>query len=305
MPLNYTDSELKLSLKSSSVLIVDDQLLSVIVLKRILAEHFNVITANSGEEAIEVCKINAPDIILLDITMGGMSGIEMCLKLKTTPESQDIPVIFVTSFENQETACWEAGAVDFVKKPINPETLFRRVRAHITIKLQQDLLSQKVYLDDLTKVFNRRYFDAHFKKVELSALREKSDYALLLIDIDYFKQYNDIYGHIQGDNALRLVAQTLTNSLQRPSDFVARYGGEEFIVVLPNTSSEGALCVAEKLKKNIIDLGILHKYSEFNFLTVSIGGSTLQPHRNNKSTLDLADKKLYKAKDLGRNQVCF
>ena len=184
--------------------------------------------------------------------------------------------------KTKKRECWEAGAVDFIKKPINTETLFRRVRAHITLKLQHDLLNQKVFLDDLTKVFNRRYFDAHFSKMERSALREKVDYALLLIDIDYFKQYNDLYGHVQGDTVLNLVAQTITNSLQRPTDFVARYGGEEFVVVLPHTSTEGAICVADKIKKNIIDLKILHEYSEYGFVTISIGGSTLQPYESNK-----------------------
>lgn len=305
MPINYSDHQLKLSLRGSKVLIVDDQLLSIIVLRKILSVHFNIVTANSGEEAISVCKQNPPDIILLDINMEGMSGIETCLKLKNTSETQSIPVIFVTSFENQEEECWEAGAVDFIKKPINPETLFRRVRAHITMKLQHDLLNQKVFLDDLTKVFNRRYFDAHFSKMERSALREKVDYALLLIDIDYFKQYNDIYGHVQGDTVLNLVAQTITNSLQRPTDFVARYGGEEFVVVLPHTSIEGAICVADKIKKNVIDLGILHKYSEYEFVTISIGGSTLQPYESNKNTLQLADEKMYESKKQGRNQVCF
>ncbi|MEL0638989.1 diguanylate cyclase [Pseudoalteromonas aliena] len=305
MPINYSDHQLKLSLRGSKVLIVDDQLLSIIVLRKILSVHFNIVTASSGEEAISVCKQNPPDIILLDINMEGMSGIETCLKLKNTSETQSIPVIFVTSFENQEEECWEAGAVDFIKKPINPETLFRRVRAHITMKLQHDLLNQKVFLDDLTKVFNRRYFDAHFSKMERSALREKVDYALLLIDIDYFKQYNDIYGHVQGDTVLNLVAQTITNSLQRPTDFVARYGGEEFVVVLPHTSIEGAICVADKIKKNVIDLGILHKYSEYEFVTISIGGSTLQPYESNKNTLQLADEKMYESKKQGRNQVCF
>ncbi|MBH0021060.1 diguanylate cyclase [Pseudoalteromonas sp. SWXJ133] len=305
MPINYSDHQLKLSLKNSKVLVVDDQLLSLIVLKKILSEHFNVITAGSGEEAIEICNVDVPDIVLLDINMGGMSGIETCLKLKNNTETQDTPVIFVTSFENEEEECWEAGAVDFIKKPIKTETLFRRVRAHITLKLQHDLLNQKVFLDDLTQVFNRRYFDAHFNKMERSALREKVDYALLLIDIDYFKQYNDIYGHVQGDKVLNLVAQTITNSLQRPADFVARYGGEEFVVVLPHTSTEGAICVADKIKKNIIDLKILHEYSEYGFVTISIGGSTLQPYESNKNTLQIADEKMYESKMQGRNQVCF
>ena len=287
MPINYSDHQLKLSLKNSKVLIVDDQLLSLIVLKKILSEHFNVTTAGSGEEAIEICNVNVPDIVLLDISMGGMSGIDTCLKLKNNTETQDIPVIFVTSFENEEEECWEAGAVDFIKKPIIKETLFRRVRAHITLKLQHDLLNQKVFLDDLTKVFNRRYFDAHFSKMERSALREKVDYALLLIDIDYFKQYNDIY------------------SLQRPTDFVARYGGEEFVVVLPHTSTEGAICVADKIKQNVADLEILHKYSEYDFVTISIGGATLQPYVNNKNTLQIADEKMYESKMQGRNKVCF
>ncbi|WP_372810288.1 GGDEF domain-containing protein, partial [Pseudoalteromonas nigrifaciens] len=132
------------------------------------------------------------------------------------------------------------------------------------------------------------------------------EYALLLMDIDYFKQYNDIYGHVEGDVVLHLVAQTIANSLQRPSDFVARYGGEEFVVVLPHTNEEGARCVAEKIKNNIYGLGVLHKYSEFEFVTISIGGATLlQSDEGNMDILQRADKKMYAAKAQGRNTVCF
>jgi len=301
----FANSKLRLNLMNSKVLIVDDQPLSLIVMKKILSKNFLVTTVNSGEKAIEMCELEAPDLILLDIAMDGISGIETCNWLKKNDRTKNIPVIFVTSFENQEDACWEAGGVDFINKPIKPKTLFKRVRAHLTIKIQHDLLLQKVFFDDLTQVFNRRYFNAHADKVELNALREKKDYALLLIDIDYFKQYNDIYGHVQGDVVLKLIAKTITNSLHRPTDFVARYGGEEFVVVLPNTSENGALHVAESIKSNVLKLGILHKHSEFNFITISIGGATLCPHKENKNILEIADKKLYQSKVNGRNQVCF
>ncbi|WP_372763281.1 diguanylate cyclase [Pseudoalteromonas sp.] len=305
MPLNYADNEVSLSLNKSKVLIVDDQLLSLVVLKKILMQYFIVSTVNSGEEAIERCKTDTPDIILLDISMGGMSGVATCQQLKATMNTQHIPVIFVTSLESEESDCWEAGAVDFIKKPINPETVFRRVRAHLTIKLQHDLLSQKVFLDELTQVYNRRYFEAHVNKVAKSAMRDDTQYALLFIDIDYFKQYNDTYGHMQGDNVLSAIAQTIISNIKRPADFVARYGGEEFVVVLPQTAREGALCVAEKIQQHIAQLAIAHQHSEFKVVSVSIGGATSQPNESEKSLLQRADKKMYQAKIHGRNQACF
>jgi len=305
MPINYSDHALQLSLKSSKVLIVEDQLLTLIVLRKALSDRFNVMTSRSGEEAIDLCKLDPPDLILLDINLEGINGIETCLKLKNTYETHDIPVIFITSLESEEGACWEAGAVDFIKKPTNPETLFRRVRAHLMIKAQHDLLNQKVFIDDLTQIYNRRYFDTHFIKIEQSALRENADCALLLIDIDYFKQYNDTYGHVQGDAVLNLVAQTITKSLQRPADFVSRFGGEEFVVVLPHTGNKGANCVADKIKNNVMQLGILHKHSEHEFVTISIGGATLQTRDNSKNTLQLADERMYQSKFQGRNQVSF
>jgi diguanylate cyclase (GGDEF)-like protein len=305
MPLKLSDSKLQLSLKGAKVLVVDDQKLSLIVLEKRLSQHFLVSTASSGEEALEQCKTQTPDLILLDISMEGINGIETCRQFKTNTATKNIPVIFVTSLENAESQCWDAGAVDFITKPVNPDTLYQRVRVHLTIKLQHDLLVKQVFLDGLTNVFNRRYFDAHFDKVELSALREKLDYGLLLIDIDYFKQFNDIYGHLQGDNILSLVAETITNCLHRPTDFVARYGGEEFAVVLPNTSEAGALYVAEKIKNSINALCIPHEFSEHQFLTISIGGATLKPYTKDKNTVEIADKELYKSKAQGRNKINF
>ncbi|MBQ4833281.1 diguanylate cyclase [Pseudoalteromonas sp. MMG010] len=305
MKLNTGLGKIQLNLDNAKVLIVDDQPLSLIVLKKRLSEHFSVSTASSGEDALLQVKNDIPDIILLDISMDGMSGIQTCIEFKNNELTHEIPIIFVTSLQHEETQCWDAGAVDFVTKPINPETLYQRVRSHLTIKFQHDILLKQVFLDGLTNVFNRRYFDSHFEKVELHALREKTDYAVLLIDIDYFKQFNDIYGHLQGDNALIRVAKTITDSLLRPQDFVARYGGEEFVVVLPNTSSEGAKYVAEKIKCNIESLAIEHQFSEHDYLTISIGGATFKSFNDNQQTIEIADKLLYKAKSEGRNRIHF
>ena len=299
------ENEIIASLAKSKILLVDDQPLNIALLQRILSSHYQTSAAQSGEEALLMCETQIPDLILLDIEMAGINGIETCKRLKSNPLTRDIPIIFITSFEEHEDFCWEVGGVDFISKPINQKTVFNRVKVHLTLKLQRDKLLEMVFFDSLTEVYNRRYFDSHLIKTELSAKREGSDYTLILVDIDYFKQFNDTYGHVAGDDALKRVAQTIMDTLQRPSDFVARYGGEEFAVILPFTDLKGGILVAEHIVKNIETLGIPHSASSFKQLTVSAGIATLRSFEGSDCVLTAADQKLYISKQTGRNKLTF
>ncbi|MCQ8878878.1 diguanylate cyclase [Pseudoalteromonas shioyasakiensis] len=303
--MTNVESEIAQSLIKSQVLIVDDQAINISLLQKILSNHYQLTTATSGEQALEICKTQSPDLILLDIEMAGINGIETCKRLKSTPETKDIPIIFITSFEQHEDLCWQVGGVDFISKPINQTTVFNRVKVHLTLKLQRDKLLDMVYLDSLTQVYNRRYFDSHLIKTELSAKREGGDYTIILIDIDFFKQFNDIYGHLKGDEALRDVAQAIMHTLLRPSDFVARYGGEEFAVILPFTDLKGGILVAENIRKNISALNISHSYNTSKQLTVSAGIATLRGIIEQENVLKSADEKLYMSKQTGRNKITY
>ncbi|MGJ8692389.1 MAG: diguanylate cyclase [Thalassotalea sp.] len=309
MPFSKLNDNNEFDLQDSVVLVVDDQPINIQTIYNLISKDYTILAATSGEEALEICYSDSPpDLILLDVVMEGISGIDTCRLLKQRHSTAEIPVIFVTSFQKQtdENECWDCGGVDFIPKPINPITLKNRVRAHLTLKKQKDALLGLVYIDGLTTIFNRRYFDLHIEKISKNSQRGSTDNALLMIDIDFFKNYNDNYGHVLGDEVLKKVARAIKNTLHRAFDFVARYGGEEFAVVLPDTDLEGAIRVAEELNLIVQALAIPHEFSEHNKVTISIGVSTMFTAKlSNRDLLDDADHYLYEAKETGRNKVLY
>lgn len=290
------------------LLVVDDQPANIQVLYQILSPEYEVFMATSGQQAIDFCEKNQPDLILLDVVMPGMSGLEVCQTLKDSLETQHIPVIFVTSISDSasEQACWEAGGVDFIAKPVNPVTVRHRVRVHLTLKQQADTLRQMVFLDGLTGVANRRFFDERMDEEWRRHQRSGNALSLLMIDIDYFKRYNDTYGHQAGDDCLKRVATAIRRQMSRPHDLVARYGGEEFSCILPETSLEGARQVALHEVEAIRELAIPHRASEVSdVVTISVGAATMVPSSETTwaDLISLADMQLYQAKKHGRNRV--
>ncbi|WP_230600341.1 diguanylate cyclase [Vibrio fluvialis] len=290
-----------------TVLVVDDQATNIQLIYQLLKNEYDVLMATTGQQAIAVCREHKPDLILMDVLMPDINGWETCKILKRDPDIATIPVIFVTALTDQddENACWDAGAVDFLQKPINANTLKHRVRAHLTLKHQSDLLRSLAYVDGLTGISSRRHFDQYIETQMGHAFRKQESLGVLLIDIDFFKQYNDRYGHIAGDDCLRQVAQSLKQSCLRSADMVARYGGEEFVLVLPDTDENGLEHIAQRIKQQLEQEVIAHIGSPTSLLTVSAGGAVYQPGDQPGSTeamLVLADTMLYKAKAEGRNQ---
>ena len=291
------------------LLLVDDQPINIQVLYRIFSPDYRVLMATSGAKALELCRADPPDLVLLDVVMPDMDGHEVCRRLKSEEVTCNIPVIFVTAHNDaaEETHGFEAGAVDFIAKPVNPATVRARVKTHLTLKHQSDLLRQMVFIDGLTGVFNRRCFDEQLATEWRRASRSDSSLGLLMLDIDHFKRYNDLYGHQQGDDALRQVAGAIKACLLRPGDLVARYGGEEFACIMPTTNLEGALCVAGRVEQAVRNLQLVHADSDTAaVVTLSIGLALGQPGRDLDATalLALADVQLYRAKHSGRGRVC-
>ncbi|MBR9857411.1 MAG: diguanylate cyclase [Gammaproteobacteria bacterium] len=291
------------------ILIVDDQPVNIRVLHQVFRGQFEVLMATDGEQAITLCREQRPDIILLDVIMPGLSGHEVCRRLKADAATRDIPVIFVTS-QNQdgdEALGFEIGAVDFITKPINPVIVLARVRTHLALKLQSDLLRSIAMIDGLTKVANRRKFDEELAINWRSCQRERRPLSLVLLDLDSFKQYNDNYGHQQGDECLVAVAEALTRSVRRPHDLLARYGGEEFVCILPDTDSQGAIQLAQAMRAAVKALEIAHLHSAAGSLvSISLGIATRIPGPDSspEKLLAEADKQLYRAKQAGRDRVC-
>jgi diguanylate cyclase (GGDEF)-like protein len=291
------------------LLVVDDQRANIQALFQTFASDHQVLMATSGEQALALCARQQPDLVLLDVVMPGMDGHEVCRRLKADPATRDIPLIFVTahSDETAEAQGLDLGAVDFISKPINPKIVRARVRTHLTLKAQSDLLRQWVYIDGLTGVFNRRHFDERLAHTFARAERNGGALSVVLLDVDLFKRYNDRYGHQAGDDCLRRVAAALRSCLNRPGDLVARYGGEEFVCLLPDTGLEAARELARELGAAVRALRIEHADSAVApVVTVSLGlccrdGATAG---SAQALLREADNQLYRAKSMGRDQTC-
>ena len=291
----------------AQVLIVDDQPINIRVLHQVFAEEHDVFMASSGEQALEHCRSNPPDLILLDVVMHGMSGLEVCRALKDNPETAMIPVIFVTSLNTpeEEEACWNAGCVDFITKPINAQTTRNRVRAHLTLKQQSDVLRRLAWIDGLTGIANKRQFDERILQEWRRCRRSQLPLSLAAVDIDHFKTYNDTYGHLAGDDCLRSVVKAIDGCMSRPGDFVARTGGEEFVCVLPSANQQGALAIAERVGQSVRQLHIPHAVSALKVVTVSTGVATMAPgsEESHEQLFARADRALYQAKRAGRARV--
>jgi diguanylate cyclase (GGDEF)-like protein len=263
--------------------------------------------ATNGSDAIAFCEASQPDLVLLDVVMPELSGLDVCRALKASPATADIPVIFVTSLNEpeEESACWDVGAVDFITKPINAKTTRNRVRAHLTLKHQADILRQLAWVDGLTGIPNKRQIDARSEQEFRRSKREELPLAVAVVDIDYFKAFNDTYGHLAGDDCLRSVAQALQASMQRPGDFVGRMGGEEFICIFPGTNLQDATELVQRLDAAVRGLHLPHVGGIEGQVTVSIGVVSGVPQGDVSMAVlvEQADKALYQAKQHGRARV--
>lgn len=290
------------------VLVVDDIALNIQVLNETLQPDYQVYFATNAKDALRIAETVRPDLILLDIMMPETNGYDLLKEIKNNPQLRDIPVIFITAMsETQyETKGLEIGAVDYITKPFNPDIVRLRVKNQIQLKQHRDLLMNLSHIDGLTGVANRRAFDEALEREWLRAKRSKMPISILMIDIDFFKDYNDTFGHSAGDECLKTIASTIKSALFRPSDLVARYGGEEFVCLLPETDIKGASQTADKIKGAIEKLKIPHPSSKVaSHVTVSIGVASRMPidGKGSKVLLDEADKALYSAKRAGRNRI--
>jgi diguanylate cyclase (GGDEF)-like protein len=294
--------------KKQIVLIVDDMATNIEVLDGVLGEEYEILFAANGKDAVEIATDNQPDIILLDVVMPDMDGYEVCAMLKANRKTQDIPVIFVTAMnqEEDESKGLNAGGIDYITKPIRSSIVTARVRNHLELKRYRDHLKVLSSLDGLTGIANRRKLDEVLDYEWRRARRSQIPIALILMDIDYFKPYNDHYGHIAGDDCLKRVAEILKEAIHRPADLPARYGGEEFALLLPETDGAGAVHVAERLQLRMKIANIRHEFSNAApYVTLSMGIGAVVPSDSllNDRLMESADKCLYAAKKNGRNRI--
>ena len=297
------------AIEKEHVLIVDDKHQHRELLMALLTKAgYKVTAVSDGEEAIITADSVMPDLILLDLKMPGLDGFEVCKRLKKTDKTRDTPVIILTCTTETEsiTKGFDVGAVDYVIKPCDNKVLLARIKVHLGLFTKAKKLIFFAESDALTKLANRRRFDEFLELEWRRAKRTKSLIAMLLLDIDCFKAYNDTYGHLEGDRVLQMVAKEIRNACNRPGDLYARYGGEEFAVIFGNITKGSVEIIAERLRAKIESLRIAHSASMVSdVLTVSIGVSSIVPSKKDPQTklISLADKHLYEAKNGGRNRV--
>lgn len=320
-----------------TILIVDDDngIRKVLEL-RLASEGFSILGAKNAKEAYRMLGMDGEDaeepqvdLILMDILMPDIRGIDACREIKANEALKDIPIILMTASSDEQhlEEAFDAGATDYIAKPFKKVELLSRIRSALRLKSEIDQrkrreveltiaanelheanikLARLSSVDGLTEVFNRRYFDNALEKEFQRSVRNHVAISLIMIDIDGFKAYNDFYGHLRGDRCLKQIATALKKVFKRSHDFIARYGGEEFVVVLPETSREGAGNMAEALRAQVEKLAIDHiKAPVGTCVTISLGVASMVPQPGNVSEelINRADRALYHSKITGRNRV--
>ncbi|MEG4391362.1 diguanylate cyclase [Microcoleus sp. BROC3] len=317
------------SRKLPLLLVVEDNSFLLSYLQSLLTPYYRVAVAIDGVEGLEKAKSLQPNLILSDQIMPRQNGLDLLKEIRNTPELSSTPVIFLTARSGMEARIesLDAGADDYISKPFDERELLARVRnllrTHAAEQqltgLNRQLQQQKQQLetvnralqylatyDSLTEVRNRRSFNEYLDTEWRRLAREEAPLSLIMCDIDYFKLYNDTYGHQAGDECLRQVASVLQHSVKRSADLVARYGGEEFAVVLPNTDIQGATCVAEMIGQQVRSLQIVHAKSPVSeYVTLSLGVACCIPAPMSQpaTLIAIADEALYRAKKAGRDRV--
>ncbi len=290
---------------NKTILIIDDTVENLDILGELLIQY-DIVDAISAEDALDIIKHEEIDLILLDIMMPNMDGFEMCTILKNNSETKDIPVIFITAKTDEDSIekAYDVGGIDYVTKPFKPKELLARVKRELQLQELQIELKLLASTDPMTKLYNRRYFTKMSEHTLDLSKREKQDLAIIMLDIDKFKNVNDTYGHGIGDDVIIELANTLLEH-QRKSDVVCRYGGEEFVILLPNTSKDGAYNVAVKIRESVEKLCINIPNNDILKFTVSIGVSevNIEDEINIEEALKRADDALYRAKENGRNRI--
>ena len=294
-----------------TVLIVDDEPSNIRIISSLLASEYKVLTAKSGDKALEVAYNEQPDLILLDVVMPELDGFSVIKKLKSDDATKSIPVVFITALDSQsdEEQGLKLGAVDYIHKPFHQGIVLARVKNHLELVRHKRLLEQLANLDELTELPNRRKWKSDSNKIWQLALEQNAYIAVGILDVDHFKLYNDHYGHSMGDIALQKVSNAINGYLNLQSGHLYRFGGEEFVFIVKHQDPIFLQEFIEQICQQISSLNIEHRMSSIDakVLTASIGVCLLQPtnHISIKRILETADDCLYQSKAAGRNQVHF
>ena len=300
------------------ILVADDEPVNLALIKRRLEwEEYEIHTAENGGQAVETARRVLPDLVILDVMMPVLDGLQACRLIKEDPATRDIPIIFLSALDDTDTKVsgLALGADDYISKPFRVEELLARVAVAIRLKRERDRLrhraeellqraeaaSEMSMTDALTGLLNRYGLQRSLQSELSESRRYARPLSCLLLDIDFFKTVNDNYGHAAGDAALMQTARVLTEAV-RGSDVVCRYGGEEFLILAPDTNIEGAAALAEKIRVAVSSRVFGDGERVFK-LTLSVGAAELRSDESGNDMIARADEALYQAKQAGRNRV--
>ncbi len=290
------------------LVIYDSQVIHDLLEVRLRPEGVTLLHAFDADAGVHMAVERQPDLVLLDVAMPGVSGFDVCRRLKEDSRTTALPVVFLSAVDDIEAKVrgFDLGAVDFVTKPFHPSELRARVRAVLRTKRYQDLLAARAQLDGLTGLWNRFYFDRRVAEELAASRRYGRVVSLAMLDLDFFKRCNDRFGHPFGDRVLQHVGETLAHTL-RTTDAACRYGGEEFALILPDSDLRAASIACRRVRERIAELSFAVD-GETVRITASIGlaCTTLlgAENVNPESLIRLADDALYRAKHTGRDCVC-
>ncbi|MEI8372292.1 MAG: diguanylate cyclase [Planctomycetota bacterium] len=303
------------------VMIVDDEPINIKVVQKYLklAGYQHIVGVTDPRTVLSRISEEQPDLVLLDIMMPEVSGLEILEQIRADRQWAYLPVIVVTASDNEETKvqALELGATDFLGKPVNSTDLLPRVRNALLVKANHDYLKYyakelerqtrqleaqiaQARTDALTGLANRRALDEELLRRSSECNRTGSPLSVMLLDVDHFKTFNDTHGHRAGDEALRVLAGSLRGAM-RQMDLVTRYGGEEFLVILPSTAIEGARLVADRTRQDVSKTTFRYDGKEFS-LTVSVGVAQLAANEHVTRMLQRVDQAMYASKEAGRNR---
>lgn len=289
------------------ILIVDDSRLHATQLKSILEDVYEITIAQTAEDGLFYASTGVFSLVLLDVVMPGMNGFTLLKKLQEEIITKSIPVILITSLSaiEDEQYGFTLGAVDYITKPFHPLIVKARVNTHIKLYNYRRQVESQSKTDQLTGVANRRQHDYYSAVRWKEAVRLQVPFSVCMFDIDHFKGYNDTFGHPAGDKVIITVAKTISAYLKRNTDFFSRYGGEEFVAFMMGGGSDKTFTHIKRIRQAIEDIHIPHAPSVSEWVTISIGGTTVMPQdgMTYASCLKTADDMLYEAKRRGRNRV--
>jgi diguanylate cyclase (GGDEF)-like protein len=287
------------------VLVVDDDPTTTNFLVQALSPYYRIFSAHSGEDAIGFCANHAPDLVLLDLHMPVLDGLFTCKLLKAIPSMINCPIVFSTedTSTEQEVKCWDAGAADFVSKPIVVQTLVKRIRAHVQAKMQNDLIENMVFIDPQTDLYNRRFFNDCYEKQISLAKRNDAPLSLVMFELKNIELFDEQRTSVIEAWYLRILAQLISEHLSRPTDTLIRYSDNKFAVLLPDTYIFGAKHIAQKVLSSVAQ----HKNKDGNLtfekIDIAAGMASLEALQKNTNLIELVERNLSQNKLSGNGMV--